>query len=198
MCKVAQPTVLPLGKRIPGLQLDHPRQLALMQALVRFSHIAAQNSFTTTEIHADTLAALQLSPKGYGLGCFGMNFLTSYGLRGRGGDSVRRKIFPLPCVPVAADLAQDVVDYFLRTVRMKLRVHAAQRDSDDVAMVQPVAGTHGAQLQPQFVRQFDIFRPEARRMRSQVEEDHIFLIVEHDLERQRWPRFGELFPIAAY
>ena len=45
MCKVAQSTVLPLGKRIPGLQLDHPRQLALMQALVRFSHIAAQNPF---------------------------------------------------------------------------------------------------------------------------------------------------------
>jgi hypothetical protein len=63
MCKVAQSTVLPLGKRIPGLQLDHPRQLALMQALVRFSHIAAQNSFTTAEIYADTLAALQLSPQ---------------------------------------------------------------------------------------------------------------------------------------
>jgi hypothetical protein len=49
---------LPLGKRIPGSQLDHPRRLALMQAQVRFSHIAAQNSFTTAEIYADTLAAL--------------------------------------------------------------------------------------------------------------------------------------------
>jgi Uncharacterised protein family (UPF0182) len=35
------------GKRIPGLKLDNPRQLALMHALVRFSHIAAGNSFTT-------------------------------------------------------------------------------------------------------------------------------------------------------
>ena len=33
--------MLPSGKRIPGLKLDHPRQLALMHALVRFAHIAA-------------------------------------------------------------------------------------------------------------------------------------------------------------
>src|SRR6201987_1896621 len=31
---LTQPTVLPSGKRIPGLKLDHPRQLALMHALV--------------------------------------------------------------------------------------------------------------------------------------------------------------------
>ncbi len=63
--KLAESTVLPNGKRIPGLKLDHPRQLALMHALVRFSHIAAQNTFTTSEIHAGTLAALELSPKDY-------------------------------------------------------------------------------------------------------------------------------------
>src|SRR6202043_1877685 len=59
--KLADPTVLPNGKRIPGLKLDHPRQLALMHALVRFSHIAAQNTFTTSEIYADSLAALEVS-----------------------------------------------------------------------------------------------------------------------------------------
>ena len=42
--KLAQPTILAKGKRIPGLKLDHPRQLALMHALVRFAHIAAGNS----------------------------------------------------------------------------------------------------------------------------------------------------------
>src|SRR5437867_13406823 len=31
---LTQPTVLLSGKRIPGLKLDHPRQLALMHALV--------------------------------------------------------------------------------------------------------------------------------------------------------------------
>lgn len=65
--KLAETTVLPNGKRIPGLKLDHPRQLALMHALVRFSHIAAQNTFTTSEIYADTLAALDMSAKDYSL-----------------------------------------------------------------------------------------------------------------------------------
>ena len=65
--RLAEPTVLPNGKRIPGLKLDHPRQLALMHALVRFSHIPAQNTFTTSEIYADTLTALAVSPKDYSL-----------------------------------------------------------------------------------------------------------------------------------
>jgi len=65
--KLAAPTVLPNGKRIPGLKLDHPRQLALMHSLVRFSHIAAQSTFTTSEIYADTVAALEVSEKDYRL-----------------------------------------------------------------------------------------------------------------------------------
>ena len=35
--KLAEPTILANGKRIPGLKLDHPRQLAVMHALVRFA-----------------------------------------------------------------------------------------------------------------------------------------------------------------
>jgi hypothetical protein len=58
---LTQPTVLPSGKRIPGLKLDHPRQLALMHALVCFAHIAAGNSFTTAELYPYLLAALQMS-----------------------------------------------------------------------------------------------------------------------------------------
>ncbi len=49
---LAAPTIRPNGKRVPGLKLDHPRQLALMHALVRFAHVAAGNSFTTSELHA--------------------------------------------------------------------------------------------------------------------------------------------------
>jgi hypothetical protein len=45
--KLSEPTVLPGGKRIPGLKLDHPRQLALMHALVRFAHVAASSTSTT-------------------------------------------------------------------------------------------------------------------------------------------------------
>jgi hypothetical protein len=63
-----QPTVLANGKRIPGLKLDHPRQLALMHALVRFSHLAAQDSFSTVEVHPDTAEALGLTTTEYTLG----------------------------------------------------------------------------------------------------------------------------------
>ena len=41
--KLAEPTVMPTGKRVPGLKLDHPRLLAVMHALVRFANIAAGN-----------------------------------------------------------------------------------------------------------------------------------------------------------
>jgi hypothetical protein len=56
--KLAEPTITSTGKRIPGLKLDHPRQLALMHALVRFAHIAAGNTFTTAELHPAVLEAL--------------------------------------------------------------------------------------------------------------------------------------------
>ena len=65
--KLAEPTVLPSGKRIPGLKLDNPRQLALMHALVRFAHIAAGNTFTTAELYPYVLAALQMSADQYSL-----------------------------------------------------------------------------------------------------------------------------------
>ena len=38
--KLAEPTILPTGRRIPGLKLNHPRQLAVMHSLVRFANIA--------------------------------------------------------------------------------------------------------------------------------------------------------------
>ena len=65
--KLTEPTVLPSGKRIPGLKVDHPRQLALMHALVRFAHIAAGSTFTTAELYPYVLAALQMSTDQYRL-----------------------------------------------------------------------------------------------------------------------------------
>ena len=65
--KLAEPTVLPNGKRIPGLKLDHPRQLALMHALVRFAHIAAGSTFTTADIYPHTIEALGVPPTDYSL-----------------------------------------------------------------------------------------------------------------------------------
>ena len=65
--KLTEPTVLPSGKRIPGLKLENPRQLALMHALVRFAHIAAGSTFTTAELYPFVLAALQISADQYSL-----------------------------------------------------------------------------------------------------------------------------------
>jgi hypothetical protein len=65
--KLAEPTVLPNGKRIPGLKLHHPRQLALMHALVRFAHVAAGSTFTTAEIHPYVIEELGGSISSYSL-----------------------------------------------------------------------------------------------------------------------------------
>jgi hypothetical protein len=55
---LGEPTVLANGKRIPGLKLDHPRQLAVMSSLVRFAHVAAGDTFTTAELQTATAEAL--------------------------------------------------------------------------------------------------------------------------------------------
>lgn len=65
--QLAQPTLLPSGKRVPGLRLDHPRLLAVMHALVRFAHIAAGNTFTTAELYPHTAEALGPQPRPYTL-----------------------------------------------------------------------------------------------------------------------------------
>jgi hypothetical protein len=51
----------PSGKRIPGLKLDHPRQLAVLHAVVRFSHIAAGNTFRMADRHPHVAQALGCS-----------------------------------------------------------------------------------------------------------------------------------------
>ena len=56
--KLSEPTVMENGKRIPGLRLDHPRQLAVMHALVRFANIAAGSTFTTADLYVPALDAL--------------------------------------------------------------------------------------------------------------------------------------------
>ena len=65
--KLAEPTVLANGKRIPGLKLDHPRQLAVMHALVRFANVAAGGTFRTADIYAPVLEALGCNESKYSL-----------------------------------------------------------------------------------------------------------------------------------
>jgi hypothetical protein len=66
--KLAEPTLRPNGKRIPGLKLDHARQLAVMSSLVRFSHVAAGDTFTTAELQAAAAEALGITTEQCPLG----------------------------------------------------------------------------------------------------------------------------------
>jgi len=66
--QLTQPTLLPKGRRIPGLKLDQPRQLALMHSLVRFCYLAAEGTFTTRDLYPQTLQALRMAPEEYKLG----------------------------------------------------------------------------------------------------------------------------------
>jgi hypothetical protein len=68
--KLAEPTILSSGKRIPGLKLDHPRQLAVMHALVRFANVAADGCFTTADLYTPALEALGLAQTQYALASF--------------------------------------------------------------------------------------------------------------------------------
>ena len=65
--KLAEPTVLPNGRRIPGLKLDHPRLLAVMHALVRFANVAANGRFTTVDLYGPALHTLGVADAQYSL-----------------------------------------------------------------------------------------------------------------------------------
>src|SRR5436853_4323064 len=94
--QLSQPTLLPNGKRIPGLKLDHPRQLALMHALLRFSHIAAESTFTTAELHPQTAEALDCSTADYRLSAlrYDLSKLRAKGLVEKIPHSRRYRLLP--------------------------------------------------------------------------------------------------------
>jgi hypothetical protein len=94
--KLAEPTITSTGKRIPGLKLDHPRQLALMHALVRFAHIAAGNTFTTAEIHPAVVEALGCTPERYTLASlrYDLSKLRAKGLVTKLPNSRRYQLLP--------------------------------------------------------------------------------------------------------
>ena len=70
LLKLAAPTVLPNGRRVPGLKLDHPRQLAVMHSLVRFANVAAGGHFTTIDLYGPALHALGRTAAEYSLASF--------------------------------------------------------------------------------------------------------------------------------
>jgi len=71
---LGEPTILPNGKRIPGLKLDHPRQLDVTHSLVRFANVAAGCKFTTADLYAPALDALGRTAKQYSLASFCYDF----------------------------------------------------------------------------------------------------------------------------
>jgi hypothetical protein len=93
--KLAEPRVT-AGKRIPGLKLDHPRQLALMHALVRFAHIAAGNTFTTAKIHPAVVEALGCAPEHYTLASlrYDLSKIRAKGLIAKLPNSRRYQLLP--------------------------------------------------------------------------------------------------------
>lgn len=94
--RLAEPTVTPTGKRIPGLRIDHPRQLALMHALVRFANVAAGNSFTTAAIHPHVVKALGCAPERYTLASlrYDLSKLRAKGLVAKRANSRRYQLLP--------------------------------------------------------------------------------------------------------
>jgi hypothetical protein len=94
--RLAEPTITAAGKRIPGLKLDHPRQLALMHALVRFAHIAAGSTFTTTELHPHVIAALGCQPDDYTLNSlrYDLSKLRAKGLVAKLPNARRYRLLP--------------------------------------------------------------------------------------------------------
>ena len=122
--QLAKPTLTASGKRIPGLKLDNPRQLALMHALVRFAQIAAASTFSTGEIHPRVTAALGSTTERYSLGSlrYDLSKLRAKGLveklprsrryrlpaKGYSICLIFLKLFDRLCAPIAAGLLNPV------------------------------------------------------------------------------------------
>src|SRR5436190_24068518 len=79
---------------------------------------------------------------------------------------------------------------------MQFTIHAAEGDTDYIAVMK-LAAEIVAQLEPQFVDQIDIFRPQPRRMRPQVHE-YRWPVRGDDFQREWMPRLRHSFPGPAY
>lgn len=66
--RLRQPTISPSGRRTPGLKLDDPRLLAVLQALTCFALLAGRGRFRTTDLHATVAGSLGKTTGTYTLG----------------------------------------------------------------------------------------------------------------------------------
>jgi hypothetical protein len=65
LARLRQPTITPSGRRTPGLKLDDPRLLAVMQALTCFVHLSRGGRFRTRDLHQRAAEALGLTTDTY-------------------------------------------------------------------------------------------------------------------------------------
>jgi len=56
--QLRQPSVSASGRRVPGLRIDDPRLLAVLQAIVHFAYLAGKGCFRTTDLLVDVQKAL--------------------------------------------------------------------------------------------------------------------------------------------
>jgi hypothetical protein len=68
LARLREPTITTSGRRTPGLKLDDPRLLAVMQALTCFAHVARDGRFRPRDLHQRTAATLGLTTDTYRLG----------------------------------------------------------------------------------------------------------------------------------
>ncbi len=171
--KLAEPTITSTGKRIPGLKLDHPRQLALMHALVRFAHIAAGNTFTTAEIHPAVIEALGCAPERYTLASlrYDLSKLRAKGLVAKLPNSRRYqllpqgysicllflKLFERVYAPLTAGLLSPIkADARLQSQRRSQLDRLYQRGIDDLDTLVRAVGLKAASRHPQTRTKFTL------------------------------------------
>ena len=68
LARLRQPTITATGRRTPGVKLDDPRLLAVMQALTCFVHIARGGRFRTRDLQQRAAETLGLTTDTYRLG----------------------------------------------------------------------------------------------------------------------------------
>jgi hypothetical protein len=67
LARLRQPTITASGRRTPGLKLDDPRLLAVMQALTCFVHLSRGGRFRTRDLHQRAAETLGLTTTTYRL-----------------------------------------------------------------------------------------------------------------------------------
>ena len=147
MKALAAPTILSGGKRVPGLKLDHPRQLALMHALVRFTHVAASNTFRTCELHAPTAEALGCPLSQYRLSSlrYDLSKLRAKGLVEKISHSSRYRLLPqgysicLVFLKLFERIYAPLTAGLLRPFSPDTKLHDARRSQLDRLYVRVVA-----------------------------------------------------------